>query len=104
MKLSLNGLLFIGGGKLFAREKELSRKLKKKITQAQFDALMSLYFRTDGDDLWVIVNLINKGKIDEAGQHLLLTEQDEQGDQPEETQEKRIAEHILFQTGKYNIP
>lgn len=83
------------------RDLVLGRRIKVPVEQHQWDALASLHFQSGNRYVWEIVALINDGKWDEAGQTFLLCDANLAGERKKGLAKRRIAEHILFNTGEY---
>lgn len=89
------------------REKELARKLKRKLLPHQFDALMSFYFNNGNRQAMAqVIACLNDGKIDEAIPLWLGSNKAEDkrrwGDKPVPgLVERRKQEVDLFLNGNY---
>jgi lysozyme len=76
--------------------KAVNSVLKVKVTQAQFDALVSFHFNTGAIDRASLVNKLNTGDIDGAADGFRAWSK------PPEIIERRTKEQTLFRTGRYS--
>lgn len=75
---------------------DVNRALKVKVTQQQFDALVSFHFNTGAIGRATLVKKLNAGDVDGAAKGFMAW------NQPPEVTGRRIKEQALFAVGKYS--
>jgi lysozyme len=86
---------------LEAREKTLNKILRVPVTQAQFDALMSLMYQSGNRYIHDVVKLINAGDFVAAANLLPECDRNLAGEKLGGLRKRRDLEQKLFQTGDY---
>ena len=83
------------------RAKHVSKLLKVPVTQAQFDALVSLYFQSGNRYLPKLVHLINEGNAAAAARIFPDCDRNLAGKRIPGLRKRRLIEQKLFLTGDY---